>query len=185
MKHVSRSVLPFVVSSLPNGTRHTTLHIPWSKTTLTEGADISVTSRAHRTCPLQALLNHAQGNHSFPVDSPLFTFHTAKGWSPMTRDWFLRRCNQVWVSAGFPDMPGHAFRIGGATELLLQGVPPDVVSTQGRWKPQAFLEYWRQINSILPLFISSSADTARLLSLDSVMDNFARRTNHRLALHRS
>ena len=101
----------------------------------------------------------------------------------MTRDWFLCRCNQVWISAGFPDMPGHAFRIGGATELLLQGVPPDVVATQGRWKSQAFLKYWRQINSILPLFISSSADTARLLSLDSLMDNFARHVNHRSILH--
>lgn len=76
-------------------------------------------------------------------------------------------------------MPRHAFRIGGATELLLQGVPPDVVATQGRWKSQAFLDYWRQINSILPLFISSSADSTRLLSLNSIMDNFARCTNLR------
>ncbi|KIO05103.1 hypothetical protein M404DRAFT_949152 [Pisolithus tinctorius Marx 270] len=35
-------------------------------------------------------------------------------------------------------MPGHAFRIRGATELLLQGVPPDVITTQGRWESQAF-----------------------------------------------
>jgi len=102
----------------------------------------------------------------------------------MTRTWFLQRCNQVWVSAGFPDMPGHAFCIGGATELLLQGVPPDVVATQGRWKSQAFLEYWRQINSILPFFISSSADSSRLLSLDTIMDNFARRTNSRIVSSR-
>ena len=185
IKHVSRSVLPFEVLSLANSTRYVSFHIPRSKTTLTEGADILVTSRTHRSCPLQALLNHTRGNHSLPFDPPLFSFCTATGWSPMTRDWFLCRCNQVWVSAGFPDMPGHAFHIGGATELLLQGVPPDVVATQGRWKSQAFLEYWRQINSILPLFISSSADTARLLSLDSVMDNFARRTNHRSVSHRS
>ncbi|KIO02637.1 hypothetical protein M404DRAFT_147590 [Pisolithus tinctorius Marx 270] len=59
----------------------------------------------------------------------------------MTCPWFLQRCNQVWVSAGYPDMLGHAFRIGGVSELLLQGVPPDVVTTQGQWKSQAFLEY--------------------------------------------
>lgn len=82
-------------------------------------------------------------------------------------------------------MPGHAFRIGGAMELLLQGVPPDVVATQGRWKSQAFLDYWRQINSILPLFISSSADSTCLLSLNSIMDNFARRTNLRTLPSRS
>ncbi|KIO05460.1 hypothetical protein M404DRAFT_141343 [Pisolithus tinctorius Marx 270] len=103
----------------------------------------------------------------------------------MTRPWFLNRCNQIWVSAGFPDMPGHAFRIGGATELLLQGVPPDVVATQGRWKSQAFLDYWHQINSILPLFISSSANSTRLLSLDSVMDNFACHTNLHTVASRS
>ncbi|KIO03807.1 hypothetical protein M404DRAFT_144593 [Pisolithus tinctorius Marx 270] len=95
----------------------------------------------------------------------------------MTHSWFLQRCNQIWTSAGYPDMPGHTFHIGGATELLLQGVPPDIVTTQGRWKSQAFLDYWHQISSILPLFISSSANSARLLSLDMIMDNFACCTN--------
>jgi len=47
----------------------------------------------------------------------------------MTRNWFLQRCNQVWVSASFPDMPGHAFRIGGACQAptisaLLLGATP-------------------------------------------------------------
>ncbi|KAI5981618.1 DNA breaking-rejoining enzyme [Pisolithus albus] len=157
-KHVSRQVLPLSISTLENGTRHSTFHIPWpSKTTLSLGADISITARNNRTCPLAALLNHSSGSTGLPSHAPLFAYRTG--------------------NAGFPDMPGHAFRIGGATELLLQGVPPDVVATQGRWKSQAFLEYWRQISSILPLFISSSADSSRLLSLDTIMDNFARRTN--------
>ncbi|KIN99229.1 hypothetical protein M404DRAFT_155784 [Pisolithus tinctorius Marx 270] len=95
----------------------------------------------------------------------------------MTHPWFLNCCNQIWVSTSFPDMPGHAFHIRGATKLLLQGIPLDVVTTQGRWKSQAFLDYWWQISSILPLFISSSADSTWLLSLDSVMDNFACCTN--------
>ncbi|KAI6007081.1 hypothetical protein EDD15DRAFT_2383948 [Pisolithus albus] len=184
-KHVSRSVLPISVSTLENGTQHSFFHIPWSKTTLSLGADISITARDHRTCPLTALLNHCAGNSGLPSHVPLFAFRTSSGWLPMTRAWFLQKCNLTWVSVGFPDMPGHAFRIGGATELLLQGVPPDVVATQGRWKSQAFLEYWRQINSILPLFISSSADSARFLTLDTVMDNFARRTNLRTITSRA
>lgn len=77
-------------------------------------------------------------------------------------------------------MPGHAFRIGGATELLLEGVSPDIVQVQGRWKSQAFLEYWRRIESILPLFISTATNVARLFALDSVMDSF--QTRHRLRL---
>ncbi|KAF9226156.1 hypothetical protein BS17DRAFT_697732, partial [Gyrodon lividus] len=62
--------------------------------------------------------------------------------------------SKVWVSQRYPDLPGHAFRIGGTTELLIQGVAPDIVATQGRWTLRAFLEYWRCIEVILPLFIT-------------------------------
>jgi hypothetical protein len=96
----------------------------------------------------------------------------------MTKEWFMSRCNAVWVSSGYPDMPGHAFRIGGATELLLQGTEPDIVAAQGRWKSQAFLDYWRRIESILPLFISNSANSSRATNLDRTMDRF--RTLHNL-----
>jgi hypothetical protein len=92
---------------------------------------------------------------------------------------FLARCNDIWVAQGFPNLPGHAFCIRGATELLLQGVHPDVVSTQGRWSSDAFLEYWRHIDTILPLFIASSANMQRLDDLDRVMDSFAH--NHHLS----
>ncbi|KAJ6448633.1 hypothetical protein C8R45DRAFT_803271, partial [Mycena sanguinolenta] len=37
---------------------------------------------------------------------------------------------------------GHSACIGGATELLLRGVEPDVVARQGRWSSQSFLLYW-------------------------------------------
>ncbi|KAG1842574.1 hypothetical protein C8R48DRAFT_38081 [Suillus tomentosus] len=57
-------------------------------------------------------------------------------------------------------MPGHAFRIGGATELLLQGVHPDVVSSQGRWTSRSFLEYWRRIETI---FLVSQRTRSRAL----------------------
>ena len=78
--------------------------------------------------PLLPLLSGAvAGQFGFSFPSPLLIF-----------PWFLQHCNQVWVSASFLVMPGHAFCIGGTTELLLQGVPPDVVTTQGRWKSQTF-----------------------------------------------
>lgn len=51
----------------------------------------------------------------------------------MTKGWFMARCNEIWVAAGLPDMPGHGFRIGGATHLLLMGVAPDLVAAQGRF----------------------------------------------------
>ncbi|KIK78924.1 hypothetical protein PAXRUDRAFT_162673 [Paxillus rubicundulus Ve08.2h10] len=85
-------------------------------------------------------------------------------------------CDNIWVSTSSPSMPGHAFWVGGydsATELLLQGINPDIVATQGFWKSQAFLEYWCHIESILPLFISSSSSTSHALSLDTTMTNFS------------
>ncbi|KAG2358168.1 hypothetical protein BDR07DRAFT_1295775, partial [Suillus spraguei] len=79
----------------------------------------------------------------------LFSFETVDGsWSPMTKPWFMDRINTIWSAVGHPIMPGHAFRIGGATELLSEGVHPDIVATQDRWKSRAFLDYWHQIESV-------------------------------------
>ncbi|KAF8231128.1 hypothetical protein L208DRAFT_1027285, partial [Tricholoma matsutake] len=72
------------------------------------------------------------------------------------KSWFMDCCNAVWVAASLPSMPGHAFHIGGAMELLLQGINPSVVATQGHWLSCAFLEYWHRIESILSLFISNA-----------------------------
>jgi hypothetical protein len=178
-KHVARNVLPIPTSRVHNGTEHATFHIPWTKTTMEGGADISVTARDHATCPLSALRHHLSANSLLPSAAPLFAFETADGgWAPMTKPWFIDRCNMVWVTAGFPQMPGHAFRIGGATELLLQGTDPNVVATQGRWLSRAFLEYWRRIESILPLFISNAANSHRAHGLEATMDTYAR--YHRL-----
>jgi hypothetical protein len=180
-KHAARLAAPLASFTVPNEaqTRAAIFHIPWTKTTKEQGADISVTARDHRTCPLAALERHLSVNCNVPIHLSLFAYQTPTGWSHMTRSTFLSRCNDIWVSQGFPNLPGHAFRIGGATELLLQGVHPDVVSTQGRWSSDAFLDYWCRIDTILPLFIASSANTQRLADLDRVMDSFAR--NHHLS----
>ncbi|KIK74200.1 hypothetical protein PAXRUDRAFT_176435 [Paxillus rubicundulus Ve08.2h10] len=33
---------------------------------------------------------------------------------------------------------GHSFQIGGTTELLVTGVPPDVIKVLGWWSSDAF-----------------------------------------------
>lgn len=135
-------------------------------------------SRQHACCPLTALRHHLSANTLIPNTAPLFSFETADGtWAPMTKPWFMSRCNDVWVAAGFPDMPGHAFRIGGATELLFQGINPDIVTTQGQWRSRVFLEYWHRIEVILPLFISNSSNSSRTLNLEASMSSFAHRHN--------
>lgn len=91
----------------------------------------------------------------------------------------MDRCNEVWKACGLPEMTGHSFRIGGATYLLLLGTHPDVVAMQGGWESRAFLDYWRRIESILPLFIAfgDSLDT-RIQAIRASFDNF--RTSHNL-----
>ncbi|KIK78179.1 hypothetical protein PAXRUDRAFT_164683 [Paxillus rubicundulus Ve08.2h10] len=106
--------------------------------------------------------------------TPLFSFKTPSGWEPLTKTSFISHCNNVWVQNSFPSMPRHAFCIRGTTELLLQGVNPDIIAVQGRWTSQAFLDYWRQVESILPLFISSSINIDRLQNVDASMTVFIR-----------
>ncbi|KAG2055718.1 hypothetical protein BDR06DRAFT_933241 [Suillus hirtellus] len=97
-KHVTRSILP-IVTLESNNVRHSTLHIPWTKTTGNNGADINVTSRDHLTCPHAALFRHLEANPNIPSHAPLFSFQTPTGaWTSMTEQWFLKRCDQFWGS---------------------------------------------------------------------------------------
>ncbi|KIK46874.1 hypothetical protein CY34DRAFT_75127 [Suillus luteus UH-Slu-Lm8-n1] len=170
--HVSRST-PIRRVFPSNGTPYTVFHIPWTKTTHGEGADIIASKLDDVTNPVTAFNYHLSANSAIPPSSPLFSFKTHGGsWSPLTRSWFLARCNKIWREASLLELTGHCFRIGGASELLLRGVPPDVVAMQGRWKSRAFLEYWRKIESILPLFVTSSFTNARISMVNSLMDSF-------------
>jgi hypothetical protein len=137
------------------GVNHTAFNIPWSKTTGNKGARIILTDIDDPTRPVTALQHHLSMNANVPKGAPLFAYKTSDGgWEPLTKNNWLARCNEVWVSAGYEPLLAHAFRIGGCTEMLLRGVNPDIVCIQGRWKLKAFLEYWRRIQSILPLFVS-------------------------------
>ncbi|KAJ8583998.1 hypothetical protein M405DRAFT_747736, partial [Rhizopogon salebrosus TDB-379] len=173
-RHVSRSA-PLHHRQTPNGISFSTLHIPWSKTTLSAGADVIITKIDDITNPFTALHHHLAANNSLPPEAPFFAFETVDGgWAPMTRPWFLARCNQIWRDASLLELSGHCFRIGGATELLLRGTPPDIVAVQGRWKSKAFLDYWHRIESILPLFITGSFTDARVSLLQSSIESFSR-----------
>lgn len=174
-RHVSRST-HIRRRTLPNQIPFTVFHIPWTKTTHGEGADIVASKVDDLTNPVTALDHHLSANSNVPMTAPLFAYETADGgWAPLTRPWFLARCNQVWRGAGLLELTGHCFRIGGASELLLRGIPPDVVAMQGHWKSRAFLDYWRKIESILPLFVTSSFTDAHISLIHSSMDSYARR----------
>ncbi|GBE83385.1 hypothetical protein SCP_0504330 [Sparassis crispa] len=176
VKHVARSA-SVAYRTLPGGTQYAVFHVPWTKTTKQLGADIIATEFGDPSSAVVALRHHLQANARVPAHAPFFAFETSDtaGWAPMTRDWFLNRANAAWAAAGFEHLTGHCFRIGGATELLLRGTHPDVVATQGSWKSRAFLEYWRKIESILPLFISRSFTSSRLQLASTAMDSFRKK----------
>jgi hypothetical protein len=81
----------------------------------------------------------------------LFTYMSSKGLRSLTKQRFLTRCNEIWTKRDFPRVTGHCFRIGGTTELLLAGVPPDVVKKMGRWNSDSFLRYWRSVDELANL----------------------------------
>ncbi|KAF8123989.1 hypothetical protein EV363DRAFT_1178744, partial [Boletus edulis] len=83
-------------------------------------------------------------------------------------------CNDIWAGLSLPCMPSHAFHIGGTTEMLLKGINPDIIAIQGHWSLRACLEYWRRIETVLPLFISSSTNIIHLQNLDSIMLDYAK-----------
>jgi hypothetical protein len=149
-KHVARGARRSF-GRVRNGAAFVSFHIPWTKTTKEEGADIVLTSVRGPLNPAVVFRHHLSANALVPNNAPLFAFETsAGGWAPMTKPWFMERVSEVWKAAGLNHaLHGHGFLIGGASELLVQGVPPDVVATQGRWKSRAFLEYWRRIEAVV------------------------------------
>jgi hypothetical protein len=148
--------------------------IPWSKTTGTKGAKITLTDTNDPTSPVAALKHHKSANSGVPSNAPLFAFKTNdNGWEPLTKTNWLERCNQIWIAAGFDPLMAHAFRIGGCTEMLLRGIQPDVVCVQGRWKSNSFLAYWRKIQFILPIFVSKSFSSTRASLVNSSMIRFS------------
>lgn len=56
----------------------------------------------------------------------------------MVKSSFLAFCNKVWTDKGLHKVHGHSFRIGGAVELLIAGVPPEIVAALGGWTSLAF-----------------------------------------------
>jgi len=52
-------------------------------------------------------------------------------------------CHSNLVSAMLSHVLGTVFLIGGTVELLLAGVPPEIIAATGGWTSFAFLLYWR------------------------------------------
>ncbi|KAF8885303.1 hypothetical protein BD779DRAFT_1611958 [Infundibulicybe gibba] len=111
-----------------------------------QGEDIFICRQNGHADPIAALSCHITCN-SLTVDLPLFSYDIGDGRHlALTRQKstaFMHCCNEIWTQQGWPRLTGHCFCIGGTTELLVAGVPPDVVKVTGRWLSDVFLRYWR------------------------------------------
>jgi hypothetical protein len=127
------------------------LHLPVTKTHR-HGQDVVLVDQESLINPISLLKNHIRRNN-VQKDAHIFSYITPGGVRSLTKNSFLQRCNAVWSLLGYPRTTGHAFRIGGTTELLIAGTPPDVVRVTGRWSSESFLRYWRSLEDIVPQHI--------------------------------
>ncbi|KAE9407661.1 hypothetical protein BT96DRAFT_809122, partial [Gymnopus androsaceus JB14] len=137
----------------PNNTGECILRLPKTKTAQSRGEKVILVSKAGHTCPNCAFRHHLQVNR-LGSEHPLMAYENKHNeLAILTKSNFLTRCNDIWSSKGLPRMTGHCFCIGGTTHLLISGMPPDVVKALGRWKSNAFLKYWRNLDSLASIHL--------------------------------
>ncbi|KAF8576320.1 hypothetical protein K439DRAFT_1649327 [Ramaria rubella] len=114
-----------------------TITLPWTKTKKGRGEIITL---AHQIAPLDPATTHKLhwAINRAPVGSHLYAYACSSTFVPLTKSVFLCCCNKIWADTG-------------TTELLLTGVPPDIVKAMGCWDLDTFLVYWRSLNELAPL----------------------------------
>jgi hypothetical protein len=127
------------------------LHLPRTKTHH-HGQDVVLVDQPIPSNPITLLKRQLRINN-LSNDSHLFSYASSGGLTLMTKPIFLQRCNEIWHPLGYPRTTGHCFRIGGTTELLIAGIPPDIVKATGRWSSDSFLRYWRSLDRIAPQYL--------------------------------
>jgi len=165
-----------------DGSRSADFHIPWTKTTKELGAAVILTAWNNSPlCPVAGLENHIAVNVSIPSTYALFAYTTSSGQPKnLLKHEFLEFVMGIWSSAMLAHVLGHSFRIGGAVELLLAGVPPEIVAATGGWTSLAFLLYWRRMEEILPMSTSKAYNKAHFDNLASIFEQF--RIAHKIPL---
>ncbi|KAF9063202.1 hypothetical protein BDP27DRAFT_1427091 [Rhodocollybia butyracea] len=145
---------PLVLSLSPpsaKGTRK--LHLPCTKTHQHKGDDVVLTHQESITDPIDAINHHLLVNQLSPSSPPFSYIDVLGEHRVLTKKLLLSVCNSVWAAHGIPCITGHSFRIRGTTHYLLNGVSPNVVAALGRWKSNAFLFYWRNLDSLASIHL--------------------------------
>ena len=138
-------------SKSPRNPQSFILRLPHTKTH-SRGQDVVLVSQRLPYDPISLLRRHFLLN-DMPNDAHIFSYTSTDHFVALTKPVFLQRCNEIWGTLGYPRTTGHCFRIGGTTELLIAGTPPDIVKATGRWSSDSFLRYWRSLDDIAPQHI--------------------------------
>jgi hypothetical protein len=122
-------ILSVTFNTLRDSSRSVSFRIPWTKTTREEEASVVATACEDSLCPYTAMHNHLDVNHDAPLSTSLFAYNSnvSGKWELLTKYKFMEFCTGVWADATLAHVQGHSFRIGGAVELLLAGVPSEIV----------------------------------------------------------
>lgn len=136
-----------------NADRSRRLKLPSTKMEPIRGEEIILSAQESISDPNNAIDRHIRINRLSPND-PLFSYRDKHSeLKVLTKKLMLEVCNRAWSRHSVPRMTGHCFRIGGTTHYLLAGIPCDVVKVLGRWKSDAFIKYWRNLDSLATLHI--------------------------------
>lgn len=114
-----------------NGCKYFTFKIPYSKTKQFAGDWIESMKYSNLVDPVSAIEHHLFLSRLLPSHAPLFAYQTSMGWALLSREFFIKCCQEIWKTAGLEDLLGHGFHIGGTTYLLLCGVDPWIVMKLG------------------------------------------------------
>ena len=160
---------------LHDGTCSASFDIPWTKITKELGATVILTAchDGDPLCPVAAFHNHLNINSALPASSALFTYTSPLGEPKnLPKSEFLKFVTSIWSSAMLTLILGHSFHIGSAVELLLTGIPLEIVAATGGWTSLAFLLYWCHMDEILPMCTSKAYNQAHLDCLAWIFKEF-------------
>lgn len=126
--------------------------LPWDKANGANGRKVPIVGYDLDTPAI--FEKHLQQNKIQKDDFP-FSFRSTKGslegtLVPITKLKWTRWLGKILDELKLKDIKGHSLRIGGATQLLLNGFDPAVVKAVGGWKSDdSFMKYWRHADALI------------------------------------
>ncbi|KAE8217621.1 hypothetical protein CF326_g9386 [Tilletia indica] len=142
-----------------HGVKALEIRLPWTKTTLVDGATKVISEVDGLLDPVHAVRWHLSFNTLPSLSTSTTTLFSYKvraghGWRlvPLTKKLFLDTFSTALRAAGRPTFPGHSFRIGGASFYWHRGATEAEIKLLGGWSSNSFKVYLRDpLRGIAPV----------------------------------